>query len=164
MFSFCYCEYFLEYHQHFEGFLNNKSPQGTGLNVKEFTVNSNTNNSQTEESYLFREKQNSRRWKVIKSGKEETLSECRQMRGDKNVQFVWFAMAHQHIHVTQQEQGNLSLPHVLYRKIKWFSYTIQQPVDSFHWKMIETQPSSSWGHHHEVLKGRYDKGWFKHKR
>lgn len=46
-------KYFLENYQLFEGVSNNKSPQGIGVDVKEFTVNSNTSNSHVEESSLF---------------------------------------------------------------------------------------------------------------
>lgn len=53
MISFWDYKYFLENYQPFEGLSNNKSPQGTGVDVKEFTVNSNTNNSHMEESPLF---------------------------------------------------------------------------------------------------------------
>lgn len=53
MISFWDYKYFLENDQPFEGLSNKKSPQGTGVDDKEFTVNSNTNNSHVKESSLF---------------------------------------------------------------------------------------------------------------
>lgn len=53
MISFWDYKYFLENYQSFEGLSNKKSPQGTGVDDKEFTVNSNTNNSHVKESSLF---------------------------------------------------------------------------------------------------------------
>ena len=140
---FLHCEYFLENHQLFLWFLNSKSPQGRGVDVKVFTVNSNTNNSQVEENSSFRLNrmvEGEMSLSLVKKKLYQNAAKLDETKICSLSDLPWFININM---LHSRDQKIQTPPHMLYRKyqvVQLDQFYIQQLVDTFHWETMKYYP------------------------